>query len=358
MPPSKDVSGITEELAWFERIRKFLADKKTYNEFLKLCNLFSQELIDKNLLMHHAHSFIGANVELTNWFKNFIEYDGRDEVIVNRPRIPGDKVVLSNCRGLGPSYRLLPKRERLRSCGGRDEFCKSVLNDEWVSHPTWASEDSGFIAHRKNIHEEALHRIEEERHDYDINIEACSRTIQLIEPIVQQLNMLPEAERLTFILPPGLGGQSETIYQRVIKKLYDRERGSEVIDRMFRHPYACLPVLLKRLNQKIEEWKAAQVSCSLLKIRMIVNVCCRENGRRSGESRRIRSSIRVSTINGSRQRKKTSANSSQKPCRPKFKSSMKNSDDNVLPRVVEHQSFSSNTTLETPVLFVMHATSS
>ena len=266
MAPSKNVNGISEELTFFDRVKKFLADKKSFNEFLKLCNLFTQDLIDKNTLFHKAHSFIGSNTELTTWFKNFVQYDGRDEIIENKPKIPGDKVVLSNCRGLGPSYRLLPKRERLRTCGGRDEMCRQVLNDEWVSHPTWASEDSGFIAHRKNNHEEALHRIEEERHDYDINIEACLRTIQLMEPIVQQMQMMTLAERTAYVLPPGIGGQSETIYQRVIKKIYDRGEGGRVIDEMFKRPHAVLPVLLKRLKQKAEEWKLSQVSHATINI--------------------------------------------------------------------------------------------
>ncbi len=61
-------------------------------------------------------------------------------------------------------------------------MCKSVLNDEWVSHPTWASEDTGFVAHRKNVYEEALHRSEEERHEYDFHIEAITRTIAMMEP--------------------------------------------------------------------------------------------------------------------------------------------------------------------------------
>lgn len=258
MPPSKDLGDTLEQIGFFDRVRKFIGDKKTYNEFLKLCNLFTQDLIDKNNLVLKVHGFIGSNADLMNYFKNFIRYDGRDEIIENRPKIPGDKVVLSNCRGLGPSYRMLPKRERLRVCSGRDEMCQQVLNDEWVSHPTWASEDSGFIAHRKNVFEESLHRIEEERHDYDINIEACSRTIQLLEPIAQQLSMMAPDERSTFVLPRGIGGQSETIYQRVIKKIYDRERGCKVIDDMFRRPDAVVPVLLGRLKMKCEEWKASQ----------------------------------------------------------------------------------------------------
>ena len=258
MPPSKDPGDNLDHMAFFDRVRKFISDKKTYSEFLKLCNLFTQDLIDKNNLVHKAHAFIGGNSDLMNYFKNFIQYDGRDEIIENRPKIPGDKVVLSNCRGLGPSYRLLPKRERVRVCSGRDEMCRKVLNDEWVSHPTWASEDSGFIAHRKNIFEESLHRIEEERHDYDINIEACSRTIQLLEPIAQQLSMMAPDERSGYVLPRGIGGQSETIYQRVIKKIYDRERGCKVIDDMFKRPDAVVPVLLGRLKMKCEEWKASQ----------------------------------------------------------------------------------------------------
>src|SRR3954468_5276534 len=100
-------------------------------------------------------------------------------------------------------------QERSKPCSGRDEMCKQVLNDEWASHPTWASEDSGFVAHRKNQFEEGLHRIEEERHDYDFNIEACSRTIQQLEPIANQLLTMKQEDRGTFQLPPGLGGQSE-----------------------------------------------------------------------------------------------------------------------------------------------------
>ena len=260
MPPSKEMSGVQDSLAFFDRVKKFLSNKQTFNEFLKLCNLFNQQLIDKNALMLKAHAFIGGNPELSAWFGNWIKYDGQDEKVVNKPRIPGDKVVLANCRGLGPSYRLLPRRERLRECRGRDEVCHQVLNDTWVSHPTWASEDSGFVAHRKNTFEESLHRIEEERHDYDINIEACLRTIQLMEPIAQQFQMMDETDRKNYRLPPGLGGQSETIYQRVIKKIYDRERGAKVINDMYQHPTAVLPVLLGRLKQKAEEWKASQVS--------------------------------------------------------------------------------------------------
>ncbi|KAG8527161.1 uncharacterized protein KY384_008591 [Bacidia gigantensis] len=258
LKPSEDESNMQEGISFFERVKKFLGNRQTFNEFLKLCNLFNQEIIDKDTLVHKTYNFIGSNIDLMSWFKRWLNYEGRDHVVLNTQRIPSGKVVLSNCRGLGPSYRLLPRRERLRSCSGRDEMCNSVLNDEWVSHPTWASEESGFIAHRKNLYEEALHKIEEERHDYDINIEACLRTIQLLEPIAQQLKLMTDDERYKYELPPGIGSQSETIYRRVIKKIYDRERGGKVIEDMFKRPNAVIPILLGRLKQKVEEWKASQ----------------------------------------------------------------------------------------------------
>jgi paired amphipathic helix protein Sin3a len=134
-----------------------------------------------------------------------------------------------------------------------------VLNDEWASHPTWASEDSGFVAHRKTAFEESLHRIEEERHDYDFNTEANVRVIHLLEPIAQKIASMTDEERANFTLRPDIAGQSSAIYQRVIKKLYGRDRGKIIIDNLYTHPCAVVPVLLNRLKLKTEEWKAIQV---------------------------------------------------------------------------------------------------
>jgi paired amphipathic helix protein Sin3a len=137
-------------------------------------------------------------------------------------------------------------------------MCYEVLNDVWASHPTWASEDSGFVAHRKNQYEEALHRIEEERHDYDFHIESCQRTIQLMEPIVQQIGVMTDADRSSFQLSRGLGGASEAIPKRIIMKIYGREAGGRVLEEMFARPTAVLPIVLGRLKQKLEEWKQVQ----------------------------------------------------------------------------------------------------
>lgn len=150
-------------------------------------------------------------------------------------------------------------QERQKPCSGRDELCNSVLNDDWASHPTWASEDSGFVAHRKNAFEESLHRIEEERHDYDFNIEANAKVIQLLEPIAQTIIAMDPVERSSFRLPLGLGTPARSIYNRVLKKIYGSE-GPRVVQELFEDPCAVLPVILPRLKQKDEEWRTSQVS--------------------------------------------------------------------------------------------------
>ena len=110
MPPTSTTGASPEEIAFFDRVKKFIGNKQTMNEFLKLCSLFSQDLIDKNVLVHKVQAFIGQNQEIMNWFKDFVQYEDRDEIIQMKAKSPTGRVSLSNCRGLGPSYRLLPKR--------------------------------------------------------------------------------------------------------------------------------------------------------------------------------------------------------------------------------------------------------
>ncbi|KXH67828.1 histone deacetylase interacting [Colletotrichum salicis] len=255
-PPASTTSN-SDEIAFFEKVKKYLSNKTSFNEFLKVCNLFSQSIIDRNTVFQKGSVFFAANPELLGFWKAFLKYEPHDEIVDNRPAPPSGKVSLSNCRGYGPSYRLLPKRERLKPCSGRDELCNSVLNDDWASHPTWASEDSGFVAHRKNGFEEGLHRIEEERHDYDFNIEANLKCIQLLEPVAQQISVMSPSEREHFQMPQALAGHSTSVFKRVCKKIYG-EKGPEVVNDLFNNPLNVVPIVLTRMKQKDEEWRFSQ----------------------------------------------------------------------------------------------------
>jgi paired amphipathic helix protein Sin3a len=141
---------------------------------------------------------------------------------------------------------------------GRDQLARSVLNDEWVSHPTWASEEAGFVAHKKNSFEEVIHRCEDERHEYQIQLEGLSRTIAILEPLATRLNEMSPEERSGLRLPSDLGGQSRWIYVRTLKKVYGKDAGTEVYQALQDAPAVAVPVVLARLKQKNEEWRRAQ----------------------------------------------------------------------------------------------------
>lgn len=112
IPPPSAVAANQEEIAFFERVKKYLGNRTSMNEFLKLCNLFSQQIIDRDTLYHQGCNYLMANQELLSFWKSFLNYEPEDAVVDNMPAPPADKVSLSNCRGFGPSYRLLPKRVR------------------------------------------------------------------------------------------------------------------------------------------------------------------------------------------------------------------------------------------------------
>ncbi|KAI0674609.1 hypothetical protein C8Q78DRAFT_1015738 [Trametes maxima] len=253
----------TDDRHFFERVKRFLDNRETYNEFLKVVNLFTQDIINTTRLVREARSFLGEG-ELMAQFKSILGWDMRKEWIAaeeeawTRPMGALDRPSREQLHTRYGSYRKLPAHEVNVQCSGRDDMCNSVLNDEWISQPTFASEDAGFIAHKKNIYEEALHRSEEERHEYDFHIEAIHRTIQVLEPLNSKIAQLTPEERANFKLKPNLGGVGKAIHQRIVKKIYGREHGLEVWAAMQDVPATAIPVVLARLKQKHEEWKRAQ----------------------------------------------------------------------------------------------------
>ncbi|KAI6031526.1 hypothetical protein BKA83DRAFT_26748 [Pisolithus microcarpus] len=222
-----------DELLFFERAKRTLESKDTYEEFLKLLNLYSKDIIDTKMLVDLAQAFLGDG-ELLSQFKEY----GPPGSIRTGPPEPVSAQPAGE--GEGPSYRRLPDSFRL-ACSGRDQLCRSVLNDVWVSHPTWASEEAGFISHKKNAFEEQLHKSEEERHEY--------------HPLNARIEEMTNEERAAF-RPQGRFRKS--IYHRILKKVYGREAGTEIIQALQDCPSFAVPVVLARLKGKDEEWRRAQ----------------------------------------------------------------------------------------------------
>lgn len=72
----QDKPGAMEELEFFDKVKKHIGNKATYNEFLKVLNLFSQEIIDTKVLIEKTAPFLDRSPDLLDWFKKFVKYDG------------------------------------------------------------------------------------------------------------------------------------------------------------------------------------------------------------------------------------------------------------------------------------------
>jgi paired amphipathic helix protein Sin3a len=193
--------NVTEEFEFFERVKKHLANKTTYTEFLKVLNLFNQDIIDSKMLVERVEPFIGRNYELFEWFKRYVKFDADTAVDAEEYTYGGSRnqssinhtnlfKVIADSKRSGSSYRLLPSNYVQPKSTGRDDLAVEVLNDQWVCHPTWASEDGGFIAHKKNQFEDALFRCEEERYEFDLNIEINRSVIQRLEAIWRKVLLI------------------------------------------------------------------------------------------------------------------------------------------------------------------------
>lgn len=117
-----------EEKMFFDRIADFIDDKFTYYEFLKLLNLYTQEIIDLPTLVSRAWLFIGSAPDLWMDFREVVGWkdganvNGRviengEWIVENVPAIDKrDKWTdLTRCEASGPSYRRLPKHVRSTS---------------------------------------------------------------------------------------------------------------------------------------------------------------------------------------------------------------------------------------------------
>lgn len=139
--------------------------------------------MSKSELIQIVTPFLGKFPELMRWFREFLGQNETEAVpfnVIRSERPQGDhalEIDLATAKRLGASYCIIPKAQEGLKCSGRTQLCKEVLNDQWVSFPTW-SEDSTFVSSRKTQYEEYMYRCEDERFELDVVIEVNASTIR------------------------------------------------------------------------------------------------------------------------------------------------------------------------------------
>ncbi|CAH2083936.1 unnamed protein product [Euphydryas editha] len=305
-PALRDVSlaeaakfATAQDYSFFDRTRKALRSQQVYENFLRVLMLFTNEIISPSELLSVTEPFLYRHPELKKWFQDFLglmspphtpttthtsynnfsststlltcersrlgsetkrhEPLGGYGVQLRHERPQGDAAMdidLSTCKRLGTSYCALPREAAARKCSGRTPLCKEVLNDTWVSFPTW-SEDSTFVTSRKTQYEEYIYRCEDERFELDVVIETNAATIRVLEGVAKKLSRMSSEEAAKFRLDDCLGGHSPTIHQRALRRIYG-DKAVDIIAGLKKNPVVAVPVVLRRLKAKEEEWREAQ----------------------------------------------------------------------------------------------------
>uniref|UniRef100_A0A673HHT9 Paired amphipathic helix protein Sin3b n=1 Tax=Sinocyclocheilus rhinocerous TaxID=307959 RepID=A0A673HHT9_9TELE len=252
--------GVLREFTFFDKVRRLLKSQEVYENFLRCIALFNQEVVSGAELLQLVTPFLGKFPELYTQFKSFLGDKELSHAITGLSdrymEGGGREVDYASCKRLGSSYRALPKTYQQPKCSGRTAICKEVLNDTWVSFPSW-SEDSTFVSSKKTPYEEQLHRCEDERFELDVVLETNLATIRVLESVQKKLSRLSPEDQERFRLDDCLGGTSEVIQRRAIYRIYG-DKAPEIIEGLKRSPATAVPVVLKRLKAKEEEWREAQ----------------------------------------------------------------------------------------------------
>ncbi|XP_034035567.1 LOW QUALITY PROTEIN: paired amphipathic helix protein Sin3b [Thalassophryne amazonica] len=253
--------GVLREFSFFDKVRRLFKSQEVYENFLRCIALFNQEVVSGVELLQLVTPFLGKFPELYTQFKSFLgdkELSHAVSGLSDRYMEGGGgrEVDYASCKRLGSSYRALPKTYQQPKCSGRTALCKEVLNDTWVSFPSW-SEDSTFVSSKKTPYEEQLHRCEDERFELDVVLETNLATIRVLESVQKKLSRLSPEDQDRFRLDDCLGGTSEVIQRRAVYRIYG-DKAPEIIEGLKRSPATAVPVVLKRLKAKEEEWREAQ----------------------------------------------------------------------------------------------------
>ena len=267
-------SGV--ERQFFDAVKSALfsysRDGQGWAEFIKTLDMYAQEILSRNDMLGYVERLLGKNHDLFEQFKCIIAAIGAADAPAHDDSwhsVPLSEIDFSRCRRCTPSYRALPRDYPNPPCSERSDEELKVLNDVWVSLPVGSEESYTFRHMRKNQYEEVLFRCEDMRFEIDMCIDGNASTLQRLEKIYDELVLLSKSETKNAKngSDSGLGGKTfqytldgrvlGIIHKHTIKRIYGDD-GPEMLDLCFRNPAVALPIVVNRLRQKDQEWRAAK----------------------------------------------------------------------------------------------------
>ncbi|CAG9466619.1 unnamed protein product [Pedinophyceae sp. YPF-701] len=257
----------SKEIQFFEKVKNRVRSREIYQEFIKVLNLFANDVINRDEMLCLIDDVLQRFPELRREFYDLMaRCDGTGDPNDRSTRaarerfqmrekyltLPISELDLSHCERCTPSYRMLPDDYPRMVCSGRPEWAKSpLLNDTWVNVIS-GSEDYSFKLMRKNQYEESLFRCEDDRYELDLVLEQNMSAIRAMKPLYEELENMPQEDRNAWSLPKDA---LTPVHLRMIQRIYN-EQGHAVLELLYKNPGVSIPVIYQRLRQKDQEWRA------------------------------------------------------------------------------------------------------
>jgi len=270
--------GTLQEFGFFDKVRNALDSQQAYETFLRCILLYNLEIIGRTELVFLAQTYLSKWKNLFSWFKEFLGLKDTSSGDMTSPTQlqhqlkekhegMAMEIDYTSLQRLGFSYRALPESYQQPKCSGRDDLCREVLNDRWVSFPTF-SEDSTFVNSKKTLFEEHIYRCEDERYEMDMVLEINLAAQKFLDYLNKKLQKLSHEELSRFRLESQLTQEcsstrsihdiSETTFKKALRRIYGEVASTEIYTRLKQDPKIAVPFVLKRIKAKDEEWRSHQ----------------------------------------------------------------------------------------------------
>ncbi|KAI8140379.1 Sin3 family co-repressor-domain-containing protein [Fennellomyces sp. T-0311] len=246
------------DVAMFAQVQKHLSST-AYNDFLKLLNMFTEEILDVESLVAIFEHMFQDRRDILGWLKSVTGHIDEPQIphLADSPLKKPDLALCARVKA-SPSYRRVTDIAWINQpCSARDDLCREVLNDVYVSYPTEESEDSNADTFKSNKYEEALHRIEEKRYEFDSNIDDNEKAITRLLHIRQEerLDSLSDDQKKEFNQRVDV---KKFIFVKAIKAAYGKKFAPKVLDAFFKYPAQNIPTVLSFLENEGAKWRKAR----------------------------------------------------------------------------------------------------
>ncbi|CAO3640168.1 unnamed protein product [Cunninghamella blakesleeana] len=253
------------KLPFIVKIYQHINNLDTYKSFLELIDSYDQQLLDQQCFITYSTPFLSGNSSLLEDFRLGILSTRKKKYSITTIHANDDNNknnIQENINSLKentPSYRQIPTTWQNQICSGRDEICWEVLNDEYASHPTWASEDGGFLLTKKNKYEESIHLVDEERYALDIELNDDLNSICILKKIGTRLDHIPSSELILDHLLYEIEESENSVYTQLMDQLCYNSKRIELLNLFRKYSSNTLPELIVILERKVEELKKTKL---------------------------------------------------------------------------------------------------